>query len=96
MSKVKAAQLVERFVHLNKLEKDCVRVSERIAELLAADAVAQQHNRKAASYGWAAFLLSLLAPAVLVAVFLHRSGAAASMALRELRCRRLMFRQSAS
>jgi len=66
--------------NLNKLEKDCVRVNERIAELLAADSVARQHNRKAASYGWLAFLISLLAPTLVVAIFLHRSGAAASMA----------------
>ena len=68
--------------NLNKLEKDVMAVNTRIEQLLADDTVARQYNRKAASYGWAAFLVSLLAPLLVVAVGLHRSGLVASMAAR--------------
>lgn len=66
--------------NLNKLEKDCVRVNERIDTLLADDADARAANRKAAYYGYSAFLLSLVAPLLTICILLHRSGVVASMA----------------
>ena len=60
--------------NLNKLEKDCKRVDERIGELLTIDEKARAKNRRAAYYGWIAFFMSLLAPLVLLLLLLHRSG----------------------
>ena len=60
--------------NLNKLEKDCKRVDERIGELLTIDEKARAKNRRAAYYGWIAFFASLLAPLVLLLLLLHRSG----------------------
>ena len=60
--------------NLNKLEKDCKRVDERIGELLTIDEKARAKNRRAAYYGWIAFFTSLLAPFVLLLLLLHRSG----------------------
>ena len=66
--------------NLNKLEKDCLMVNERIKQLLADDQVARAHNRKAAVNGWLLFAASLLAPLLVVALLLHRSGLVASLA----------------
>ena len=66
--------------NLNKLERDCRMVNTRIEELLSADRIARTHNRKAASYGWLVFAVSLLAPLIMVALLLHRSGVVTSLA----------------
>jgi GTPase Era involved in 16S rRNA processing len=66
--------------NLDKLEQDCRVVSERIEELLKADAVAQSHNLKAATYGWLAFFASLLGPLVVLMYALHQGGLITSFA----------------
>jgi len=60
--------------NLNKLEADCKMVSRKIDELLSDDVKARQRNRSAFCQGILAFLGSLLAPLLLVAFLLHRTG----------------------
>uniref|UniRef100_A0A6U7IE30 Dynamin-type G domain-containing protein n=1 Tax=Haptolina brevifila TaxID=156173 RepID=A0A6U7IE30_9EUKA len=60
--------------NLNKLEADCKRVSNRIDELLSADKIARRHNRRAFCRGFVTFLASLIAPLLLVAFLIHRTG----------------------
>ena len=65
--------------NLNKLEKDCLMINERVKQLLADHQAARAHNRKAAVNGWLLFAASLLAPLLVVTLLLHRSGLVASL-----------------
>jgi hypothetical protein len=57
---------------LDKLEEDASAVATTITALLAADAAAGAHNRRAASYGYALLVLSLQPLLLAAAYLLHR------------------------